>query len=327
MILPENRYRIGYIPQNQKRKKGRILLVSIVLLIIIVVLVLILVFRKGTEADTRASEITNSSTEQVEPDIAPETLWNNKDYTTLINWALAALEEEPFRKDALLYLGFSSFYQGISQFSQEEQYPLLDAAVINLRRAWLVVDDPALRGQIAYILGKAYYHKGRYYSDLSLRFLQESIQLGYMGDDSLEYAGLAYGELGKFQESLTFFLKAAETNPSDILFLTIGQTYDKIGESDKALAFLQRTIELSEDIELEVKSRYILGKIFKEKGDLELAIEQYEEILDLDKRSADAHFFLGEIYDMSNNNVKARAEWRKTLEIDPSHYGALTKLY
>jgi Tfp pilus assembly protein PilF len=47
----------------------------------------------------------------------------------------------------------------------------------------------------------------------------------------------------------------------------------------------------------------------------------------IDPQSADAHFFLGEVYAKMNDPVKARAEWRNALIIDPSHYGARLRYY
>jgi tetratricopeptide (TPR) repeat protein len=327
MILPENRYRIGYIPQNRNRKKRFVLVIVIALILLVTIVFGIVLLRNNIETNVDPKQEENRIEKPVTITVDPEMLWEKKDYLSLIVWANSVLEEDPFREEALLYLGFASFYQGIGQFSQEEQFPYLDTSIVSLRKAWIIVKDQKLKSQIAYILGKAYYHKGRYYSDLSLRFLLESIELGYNGEDSLEYIGLAYGELGKYQESLYYFLKAAESKKSDILFLTIGQTYDKIGEDEKAESFLRNAIDITEEIELEIKCRYLLGNIYIERERFDQAINEFETILELDKRSADAHYFLGEIYDKNDNRVKARAQWRRALEIDPSHYGALTKLY
>jgi Tfp pilus assembly protein PilF len=54
---------------------------------------------------------------------------------------------------------------------------------------------------------------------------------------------------------------------------------------------------------------------------------EYLAVLARDPNSAEAHFYLGEIYAGLNDKVKARAEWRKTLLIDPSHYGAKLRYY
>jgi Tfp pilus assembly protein PilF len=57
------------------------------------------------------------------------------------------------------------------------------------------------------------------------------------------------------------------------------------------------------------------------------AEDQYMEILKADPNSSDAYYYLGEIYFNMNDPVKARANWRKALMIDPSHYGARLRYY
>ena len=51
------------------------------------------------------------------------------------------------------------------------------------------------------------------------------------------------------------------------------------------------------------------------------------EILAIDPNAADAHYYLGEIYSKMNDPIRARAEWRKALAIDGSHYGARLRYY
>ena len=70
-----------------------------------------------------------------------------------------------------------------------------------------------------------------------------------------------------------------------------------------------------------------MGNIYVEENELSKAEDQYKKVLDLNPESADAHYYLGELYEKLDQSVKARAEWRKVLSIDPSHYGALLKLY
>jgi tetratricopeptide (TPR) repeat protein len=326
MILPQSRYQTRYRPEKS-RKSGRIVLALVLLAvfsIIGIVLYVTLVNRNGIP-DNDVSE-TDVQTPAYEESLNPGEMWERHEYSTLIDWAKGELQKSPMAMEALVYHGFASFYHGVGQFTQEEQIPYFDEAIRSLRRVLLYEKLP-LEAEVNYVLGKAYYHKGRYYSDLALEYLKRSMTLGFEGADTLEYLGLANGELGRYEKSLGYFLAAAEKRPGDILFLTIGQTYDRMEEDVEAVKYLERAIESTEDETIEKKSRFILGKIYLRQDKWGLAEDQYRIILQLDKRSADAYYYLGEIYEKQNNFVKARAEWRRALEIDPSHYGALTKLY
>lgn len=187
-----------------------------------------------------------------EGDVSPEALWKQGDYSGVLSWSNRVLDQDPLSLEALIYHGFASFYYGIGQYTPEEQLPVFDDAIADLRRA-LLFDDVPMKAQIQYVLGKTYYHKGRYYADLALRNLLASEEEGYEGDDTLEYIGLAYGELGQYQKSLDYFLKAVEKEPSDILYLTIGQTYDKMELYKEAEAFLLKAIGATEDEGIEQK--------------------------------------------------------------------------
>jgi tetratricopeptide (TPR) repeat protein len=321
MILPQSRYQKRYRPEKNNRRT----IILIIGIILTLMAGLLFFFMSRDTGDTVQREVTVSE-ESNTVAVPVEELWNQGEYRGVTAWAEKELELDPFSITGLLYHGFASFYLGVGQFTPEEQIPLFDKTIVSLRRA-LLFENMQMQKEIFYILGKTYYHKGRYYADLALDYLLKSLENGYEGEDTLEYIGLAYGELGRFEESLEFFLKAVERRPSDILYLTIGQTYDKMENQEEAETFLLRAISVTEEETIEQKSRFLLGKLYIEQEEWEQAEIQYKRILEKNKRSADAYYYLGEIYEKQNNSIKARAEWRRVLEIDPSHYGALTKLY
>jgi tetratricopeptide (TPR) repeat protein len=109
--------------------------------------------------------------------------------------------------------------------------------------------------------------------------------------------------------------------------LTLAQTYYKLSRIPEAEEYLIRTINRTEDVSIEEKSRFLLGQIYIDKEDYLKAENQYNMILEKDPRSADAHFQLGEIYAELGDSIRARSEWRKALQIDPSHYGARLRYY
>lgn len=323
MILPESRYQSSYKPRKQDRKPKLALLIFAVVLLLGLIAGLFFLLAPNGESETEEEAIALSpSLESGDPQV----LWKQAEYDQVIQWAEQTLEQDPFDVEGLIYHGMASFYHGIGQFTQEEQIPYFDQCITSLRRA-LVFEEIPLRPQVYYVLGKAYYHKGRYYSDLALHYLHASMDAGYEGEDSLEYLGLAYGEIEKYSDSLHYFVQAVEKRPSDILYLTIGQTYDKMDLDSEAESYLLRAISSTDELDIEQESRFLLGKIYMDQREFDQAETQYRKILEKDKRSADAYYYLGEIFEEQEHTVKARAEWRRCLEIDPSHYGALTKLY
>ena len=211
-------------------------------------------------------------------------------------------------------------------YSLEDKIPLFDSAIVNLRKAMLHKNN-GLKGKVEYVLGKAYYQKGKYYTDLAIRYLESSMESGYIGDDTYEYLGLAYADINDFQRSAEYYLNAIEKNPTDTLFMVLAQTYYKMDDIAKAEEYLQWTLNRTSDFTIEQKSRYLLGRIYLDQGEYLKAEDQYKKILEKNVKSADAYYYLGVIYEEMEDTTKARFHWRKALEVDPYHYGARLKLY
>ena len=184
-----------------------------------------------------------------------------------------------------------------------------------------------LEGEIDYILGLAYFLKGKYYYNLSVNFMLSSLNNNYKGIDSYRCLGLAYGGMEDTQKELEYFLKALEEEETGDALLSVGDAYMKKNNYEKAEEYLLRALNKAEDINIIQQCRFKLGEIYIERKDYLKSEEQYKEIIKLNNKSANAHFYLGEIYDKLNDHVKARSEWRKALRIDPSHYEAKVRYY
>ncbi len=316
MILPEDRYRFS--GKKRDSRKPLLWITGIVLIVAAVVSIILVINR--SEIDGRIL-INNDENEQT-----IESLWKNQHYEAINKKCEEILAEEPMEQKALIYNGFSYFYRGASQYSLEEKIPLFDSAIMNLRRALLVCNDD-IRGKVKYILGKCYFQKGKFYSDLAVKYLEESVEHGYTDDDTFEYLGLLNSRIGKYEKSIEYYLKAIEKNPSDMLYLVLAQTYYQLGDVTESETYLLKTLNNTTDFSVEQKARYLLGNILVENGEYEKAEAEYRKILEKNNKAADAHYYLGDIYEKMGDSVKARYEWRKCLEIDSYHYGAKLKLY
>ncbi|MCX7030470.1 MAG: tetratricopeptide repeat protein [Spirochaetes bacterium] len=253
------------------------------------------------------------------------TLWSEGRYDEALAASEALLKRDPLNPGALAFRGFAAFQKGVGEGTVEERAPWLDEAVVSLRRARLVSSQ--LAPEIEYILAKASYHRGKFYYDQTISFMQSAIDRGYVRPDSYEYLGMAWSQLGDPEKGLAAFLRALEEGPSDILLLTIGQTYLQMKHTGEAVDYLLRALNKTEDKAIERQARFKLGEIYLDQGEVFKAEEQYLALVELDPRSADAHFFLGEVYVRMNDAVKARAEWRAAFGLDNQHFGARLRLF
>ncbi len=315
MMLPQNRF--NFTPNKQRRRAK-------ILKILVLLAGSAAAFAGGTALYRLGLRYVSSSDAVDHKTI--RLLWEEKNYGEIIRVTDSILKKNPMDPHALVFNGFANFYTGVNQTSAEDKIFYIDAAVKSLRRAKLH-SRPPLRGEADYILGKSYYHKGLHYADLSARYMLDSIQEKYIGQDSYEYLGLAFSSLGEYGESLKYFLKAGENNPSDLLFLTLAQTYYQLGDKASSEEYLMRAVNKSQDPLLTEKARFLLGDIYFQNKEYIKSEEQYLKVLEMNPQSPDTHFHLGEVYAALGDGVKARAYYRRALRIDPNHFGALRRLY
>lgn len=255
--------------------------------------------------------------------------WSEYQYEKVYEISREILQDDFFNNTALIYNGYSAFYLAISQLDSATVQNYLDESINSLRLALLSAKKHS-KPQIEYMLGKAYFYKNSvnsyYYSDLAVKYLDSAKKHGYKADDLSEYLGLSYASLGKTMESIHEFTDALLVRESDFLLLSIAEQYKKMGQAQTSMQYLFRIIKNCKDEELVIKSRNLLGNIYLEEKKYSEAKAEFEEILKLNKNSADAYYGLGLIYENQGDLIKARSEWRKALKLHVNHSGALEKI-
>jgi len=156
-----------------------------------------------------------------------------------------------------------------------------------------------------------------------VQYLEGSLTLGYDGADTYEYLGLAYTGLGDVR-GLEYFRKALLSRPSDLLHLKVATMLVDVGDIEMARENLIQAIEITDDAGIEQRARFELGAAYRILEDPLQAQEQYREIIAINERSADAHFFLGELYAEHGNSIGARAAWRRARDL--GHPRAINRL-
>lgn len=255
--------------------------------------------------------------------------WQEYDYAAVYEMSKQYLQDDPYNNKALTYYAYAAFYLSVAQNDTSLAQEYLDECINNLRLALYDADDDLIP-QLQYMLGKAYFYKNTistyYYADLAVEYLNLARQNGYQADDISEYLGLSYAALGMTMESISAFTEALLVRESDYLLLSIAEQYYKSAQYNASEQYLFRIINSSDNDELKLKSKLLLGNIYIDKEDYDNALKEFEGILEENENSADAHYGIGLIYEKQNNIVKARAEWRKAKRIQPNHAGALKKL-
>ena len=258
-------------------------------------------------------------------------LSNSGSYAEVLDRSADILAQRPLDAEALVVRGIAHFYLALAEAERSDPIPRLDQAIVALRRARLK-RELRYRNEAAYVLGKAYYHKGRHYFDLAVRFLTESLEQGYDAADTHEYLGMAMVRSGAPERGLEHFRSALQRRPSGPLHLAAGQLLERLGRYEEAEGQFRAAAEGAgagagaRAPTLEIRARFMLGALLLQRGRFADAGEQYQRLLDLVPDSADARLFLGDAYAGLGDNARARAEWRRARSIDQRHHGANLRL-
>jgi tetratricopeptide (TPR) repeat protein len=246
-------------------------------------------------------------------------------YDEVLSRSTAVLAERPLDSETLLLRGIAHFYRAVGAAAEEEREPHLDQAIISVRRARLDTNLRA-RPEAGYVLGKAYFHKGPFYYDQAVAYLAQSLADGYEAADTHEYLGLAHMRSGELETGLQHFTLALERRPTARLYLAVGQIFQRLGRNDEAVAHFQSALSNAADLDLEVRTRFLLGGLLLERARFSEARDQYHEILKLIPGSADALVYLGDAHAGLGDGAQARAAWRRARTTDPLHHGANLRL-
>jgi tetratricopeptide (TPR) repeat protein len=254
-------------------------------------------------------------------------VWNTGDYEQSFTLSKTALLEKPVDNFLLSINGFSAYQLGISQINSQNMLLFIDECIFSLRKA-LINKESAQDARLYYVLGKAYGHKGNEYSDLAIKYLVKSNDLGFEAQDIPEYLGLAYAASGDYRNSVASFsqLFTPGSQPSDSLLLSIARSYMAMDEHNMAMEYLKRCIEISPDSKSIMIARLLLAEIYRLTGEYKNSEEQYFSILTDLGENAEVHYQLGELYNQQGDTTRARSEWRLAYRQDPAHAKARARL-
>ena len=254
-----------------------------------------------------------------------ETLWDQGHFFELIRLTDELLVIDPLDIDALIFRGLAGYYGAASDIELENRDELIRGSVRYLRRA-RTLDSERLAPEVNFVLGLSYYEQGSLFADLAVEHLNQAIGLGIDAASAYEFLGLSYERLYDRDRAIENLLRAAERAPRDISFLAVAERLVENNQETEALPHLQRVITESDEPRLAHRARFILGQIELSAERYEQAEEQFRLVLQDDPNSADAHFYLGELYDAMGDGIRARAQWRNAVQIDSSHAAALRRL-
>lgn len=252
-------------------------------------------------------------------------LWANQAWQEIVSYTEQELLRNPIEPNYLLFAGLGHFYSSTEATDGDTRNGHLTSSVRYLRR-FLALNVPRMLPEVNFVLGKAYYSLGRYYADLSVLHLEKALEIGYTDREVWNFLGLAYSALEKYDRAEYFFERALNLTESDLIRWSLAFVQFKSGKLKEAEKNLQLALMNSEDPALIRKCRLFLAEIYLRDNQFDKSEQEYQKILETDPNSSEVYFFLGEIYSKKGEPERARAFWRRALQLDPYHYNAALRL-
>lgn len=253
-------------------------------------------------------------------------LWNEGNIEKTIAESRKAAQAFPFDAFYLSMRGISAYYSALDAQDEETRQQLLEESVISLRKALVIGVPSGMRAQVYYILAKAYYQKGEPWFDLAERYFLLARNNGSKEKDLPQYLAVVYAGKKDYEHAIEWFELSLKGDTSDILTLSAAISYKNIGKNDRARELLANLETHATDAKIRLKAKLLLAQDSYDSGDVSAALQRYEEILKEDPLNADAWYGLGLVYAKKNDQLGARAAFRKVVQIDPNHADARKRL-
>jgi tetratricopeptide (TPR) repeat protein len=236
------------------------------------------------------------------------------------------LLKRPYNPRLIRYLG-EAHYQISTGLAGKEREESIDKAIRYLRKGIVLSRYTDFLAKSYYILGMSYFKKGAYYHELAAEYLSKALEAGYKDNTIFEILGYCYYKLGVYDRAVMYLTMAKEKDSKDVVGLYLAYSYNGKGDSKAAMEELEDLAGASRDDAILEEAFLLMATINAQNGELAAARENLKRVFELNQNSADAHYWLGNVFEKEGDVLSARKEWRMALKIDPKHIGAIDKLY
>jgi tetratricopeptide (TPR) repeat protein len=247
-------------------------------------------------------------------------------YNIVVHEGVPYLEKKPNNARILRYMG-EAYYYISSSLTGTEKEESINRAILYLRKGIVLSNFDDMLTKSIYILGMSYFKKGPLYYELATEYLERALEEGYEDEQVYEIMGYCYYRLSVLDEAVKYLEKAIAVSDKDVGHLFMAYAYKDKGMYQSAVREFTLLINRSSDHAILEEAYAALAWIDFHEERYDRARDYLYNVLELNERSANAYFWLGNIHEKEGDIVSARKEWRRALSIDPKHIGAIEKLY
>ena len=156
------------------------------------------------------------------------------------------------------------------------------------------------------------------------KLLHRGVSIQPQNTTILNNLGTTYKELGKIQESISYYKKVLEFNSNHTnANYNLGIIYYESKKLDQAKKYLEKTIKIKPNHAL---AFFTLGNLLLELKEYEKAKISYEKSIEITPAFSSAHNNLGLIFRLLGKYKESIKCYKKAIEINPNHANAYSNL-
>ena len=185
------------------------------------------------------------------------------------------------------------------------------------------------RNELLLQLGRLYCRTGKFKKAVNLlessNMVEQESNKGLAAGTVLRYLGEAYQGMGKNRKAVTVLQRAISYNPHDAVSLSmLGELYALEEQGDDiALSLCEQAVELDDARWI---NWYRLAWIRFRLNEFGAAMDAVKESLRRNKKSVQALFLAGMIYNAMDKKHLAAAKFEKVVSLEPVHKSAAAEL-
>ncbi len=151
--------------------------------------------------------------------------------------------------------------------------------------------------------------------ELALHVLKEKIEKDLDNDRTWTLLGIAYGQLGRYEEAAEAFKKSIELRPDlPLARYNLGIAYGELDRHQEAVEAYRKAIDLKPDLP---EAWYNLGVAYNNLGRYEEAAETFKKAIELSPDDTEAWYNLGAVYLVTGKYKMAIRSLKKAIELKP----------
>lgn len=254
--------------------------------------------------------------------------WKASNYDQVLDKVKLYLEDFPNDSQAMLLQAFAQFNVIFLENTDKTSINIETLWEITsiIRRALVIDPDIAWKREAYYILGKAYYVLSKNNLNKSVEYFDRAKKLGFEASDINDFLIAALKDMGDYDTAEQILHQSIKSNPKFEYYVVLLNMYLERQQNNLIFDTISSAKQYIDSEKEEEILNIIHARNYINIDKLADAEKILREIIESNSKSAEAYFYLGNIYEIQQKMIEARFNWRQAYKLKPTWETVIVKL-